>query len=199
MERILTDRQRAILEFIEDEIRESGCPPTVREIGAHFRISSPRGVSDHLKALERKQCIEREAGKSRGIRLLKKMAGIPLVGRVAAGSPILAVENVEDDLDVTDLFGTRDVFAVLVEGDSMMDAGIFVGDMVVVRKRERVENGEIGVAYIDGEATVKKIFRTRSGYKLQPENDAYEPIQVDETTPDFRVGGPVIGVVRKLK
>ena len=121
-----------------------------------------------------------------------------MVGRVAAGNPILAVENVEDDLSMTDLFGTHDTFAVRVEGESMIGCGIFDGDYVVIRRTDRVENGAVGVAYIDGEATVKRIFRTRSGYRLQPENDAMEPIEVDESTPDFRIGGLVVGVVRKM-
>ncbi len=198
MEQKLTDRQRAILEFIEEVIDEEGYPPTVREICKRFRISSPRGVSDHLGALERKGFIEREAGLARGIRLVRRLSGVPIVGRVAAGNPILAVENVEDQLDMGDLFGRRDVFAVEVDGDSMMDAGIFDGDYVVVRKAARVENGGIGVAYIDGDATVKRIFRTRSGYQLKPENENFEPIDVDESTLDFRIGGSVVGVVRKM-
>lgn len=198
MDQVLTDRQRAILEFIEEVLVEEGYPPTVREICARFKISSPRGVSDHLAALERKGYIERAAGKSRGLRLLKKLSGIPIVGRVAAGSPILAVENVEGDLDMPGFFGVRDLFAVQVEGDSMIDCGIFDGDYVVVRKAEQVDNGAIGIAYIDGDATVKRIFRTRSGYRLQPENEALQPIEVDESTPDFRIGGLVVGVVRKM-
>ena len=198
MEQKLTERQRAILEFIEEVIDEEGYPPTVREICKRFRISSPRGVSDHLGALERKGFIEREAGKARGIRLVQKLSGMPIVGRVAAGDPIMAIENVEDQLDMADLFGRHDVFAVEVDGDSMMEAGIFDGDYVVVRKAERVENGGIGVAYIDGDATVKRIFRTRTGYRLQPENKAFKPIDVDKSTIDFRIGGAVVGVVRKI-
>ena len=198
MGQALTDRQRAILEFIEEVIDGEGYPPTVREICKRFRISSPRGVSDHLGALERKGCIEREAGKARGIRLVRRLSGMPIVGRVAAGDPIMAIENVEDQLDMADLFGRQDVFAVEVDGDSMMEAGIFDGDYVVVRKAERVENGGIGVAYIDGDATVKRIFRTRTGYRLQPENEAFKPIDVDKSTLDFRIGGEVVGVVRKM-
>ena len=196
---VLTDRQRAVLEFIEEVVRDSGYPPTVREIGRRFRIASPRGVSDHLEALERKGYIERAAGKSRGLRLLKKLSGVPIVGSVAAGSPILAVENTEGELDVADLFGTDDVFAVRVQGDSMVDCGIFDGDYAVVRRADRVDNGAVAVAYIDGEATVKRVFRTRSGFRLQPENETIQPIEVDESTPDFRIGGLVIGVVRRMR
>lgn len=194
----LTDRQRAILEFIEAVIEDEGYPPTVREICDQFGISSPKGVSDHLAALERKGCIERIAGKSRGIRLLKKLSGIPIVGRVAAGSPILAVENVEGNLDMVEMFGTGDVFAVTVQGDSMIDCGIHDGDFVVIKKTPTVDNGTIGVAYIDGEATVKRIFRTGRGYTLKPENGDFEPIEIDESTPDFSIAGAVIGVVRKM-
>jgi repressor LexA len=126
-------------------------------------------------------------------------AGIPIVGRVAAGHPILAVEHREDILDVAADFGSlRDLFAVRAQGQSMRDAGILDGDYVVVRQSRVVENGRIGVAYLDGEATVKRIVRTETGYKLQPENAEFQPIVVENPQIDFRLAGPVVGLVRRM-
>ncbi|MBN1672435.1 MAG: repressor LexA [Kiritimatiellae bacterium] len=197
--RPLTTRQRSILEFIGATTRRTGYPPTVREIAARFRIASPRGVSDHLLALEKKGHIRRTAGKSRGIRVLTGIAGqIPIVGRIAAGTPITAVENVEGELDINGLFAGEGLFAVRVEGDSMTGCGICDGDYVIVRKADTVDDGAIGVAYIDGEATVKRIFRSGKGYRLQPENSNVAPIRVDAAGAEFRIGGAVVGVVRKM-
>lgn len=194
----LTDRQRAILEFLGEHAREHGHPPSVREIAAHFGIASPKGVSDHLQALERKGHIRRKPGLARGLELVNEPGGIPIVGRVAAGSPITAVEHVEGTLDVGAVFGRGSFFAVRVVGESMRDAGIRDGDFVIVREQARVEEGTIAVAYVDGEATVKRVRKTETGYRLDPENSAFEPIMVDETTPDFRLAGPVAGVIRRL-
>lgn len=192
----LTERQNEILQFILEHMAAQGSPPTIREIGLRFGIASPRGVADHLRALERKGCIERSRRKSRGIRPTRSWNGIPIVGAVAAGSPILAVENFSGTLDLTDLSSSQDVFAVRVKGESMKNCGIMDGDFVIVRDQPQVENGTIAVAYLNGEATVKRIFRTRDGYALVPENDAFVPLLVDPTTNDFRVAGPVIRVVR---
>jgi len=194
----LTQRQREILMFIQAEIRGNGYPPTVREICTRFGMASPRAAQDHLAALERKGYITRRPGKSRGITMLRRTGGIPLVGRIAAGQPVLAYENVEGELDVGGFFGTGELFAVRVQGDSMIEAGIHDGDYVVVRKTDTVENGEIGVAYVGGEATVKRIFITNKGYRLQPENETLAPLSIEPDTADFRIGGPVVGVVRRL-
>jgi len=192
----LTDRQREILNFIRDHVAGEGAAPTVREIASRFGMASPRAATDHLAALERKGYIERAAHKSRGIRLTRTQTGIPIVGTVAAGSPILALENFSGMLDLTDLSSQRDIFAVRVKGESMKNCGIMDGDFVIVRNQPDVENGTIAVAYLDGEATVKRIFRTGAGYALVPENDAFKPFLIDERVDDFRIAGPVIRVVR---
>lgn len=195
----LTERQRAILEHIADVMRQQGRAPTVREIAAHFHIASPKGVSDHLTALERKGHLTRDPGRSRNIRLTRAPDAIPIVGDVAAGAPILAEQHITGSVVFSDLFGRSDVFAVRVKGDSMRDAGIMEGDLVIVQKDAPVSNGGIGVAYIDGEATVKRIQRRPSSILLQPENPAYRPLEVDAHTPGFSLAGPVVGVVRRLR
>lgn len=192
----LTDRQREILAYIAERINTESSPPTVREIALHFAIASPRGVSDHLLALERKGCIMRSPRKSRGIRLTNVRKGIPIIGTVAAGAPILAVENFSGMLDLTDLSSRHDIFAVRVKGESMKNCGIMDGDYVIVRDQPQVENGTIAVAYVNGEATIKRIFKTRDGYALVPENDGFVPLLVDDRVSEFRVAGPVIRVVR---
>ena len=194
----LTDRQAHILEFIRRQIAETGLPPTVREIAAAFSIASSRGVFDHLRALERKGSLTIQKGKSRGIRLTFSAVGIPVVGAVAAGCPILAEENRSGTLSMEALFGVGELFAVRVRGDSMIQFGILDGDYVVVRRQPVVDSGTIGVAYIDGEATVKKIVKTDSGYRLEPGNPDYRPLEITAETPGFEVAGPVIGVVRSL-
>ena len=194
----LTPRQQAILEFIANAVRASGMPPSVREIAAHFRIASPKGVTDHLAALERKGYLHREPGQARNIRLTHAPDAIPIVGTVAAGTPITALENHQGSVDLPELFGAADLFAVRVKGDSMRDAGILEGDLVVVKKDGRVEQNAVGVAYVNGEATVKRVRKTSAGYELIPENPAYTPLCIDDSTPDFTLAGPVVGVIRRL-
>lgn len=199
MSEALTERQREILAHIVDVMRHDGRAPTVREIAAHFRLASPKGVSDHLSALERKGYLTRDPGRARNIRLAHAPDAIPIVGDVAAGAPILAEQHITGAVDFTELFGRGEVFAVRVKGDSMRDAGIVEGDLVVVQKDAPVAEGAIGVAYIDGEATVKRIRRRSGGFTLQPENPAYAPFHVDASTPGFALAGPVVGVVRRLR
>lgn len=194
----LTSRQQAVLAFIEDTVRTAGSPPSVREIATHFRIASPKGVTDHLAALERKGYLTREPGQARNIRLTYAPDAIPIVGTVAAGTPITAVENQDGHVDMAALFGSGDVFAVRVKGDSMRDAGILEGDLVVVKKGGRVEQNAVGVAYVDGEATVKRVRKTSSGYDLIPENDAYQPLHITADSAHFTLAGPVIGVIRRM-
>jgi len=197
--RPLTDRQKKILDYIQEQTRKDSRPPTVREIGAKFSIASPKGVTDHLDALESKGHLERTPGKSRGLRLVHNEAGIPIVGAVAAGTPIAAIENIEGTLDLQTMFGAQDLFAVRVKGHSMSGCGIVDGDYVVVRNRPTVENGTIAVAYIDGEATVKRFQTTATGYRLLPENQAFDPIEVDADCPGFSLAGPVVGVLRSYR
>jgi repressor LexA len=194
----LTQRQQAILGFIEDTVRVDGMPPSVREIATHFHIASPKGVTDHLAALERKGYLRREPGQARNIRLTYTPDAIPIVGTVAAGSPITALENRDGSVDLPNLFGMGELFAVRVKGDSMRDAGILEGDLVVVKKGGRVEQNGIGVAYLDGEATVKRVCKKAGGYELIPENPAYEPICVNSDIVHFALAGPVVGVIRRM-
>jgi repressor LexA len=196
----LSPRQREILRFLADRAEEEGRFPSVREIGEYFALNSPATVSQHLDALEAKGYLRRRGGHLTLHPNVREERGIPIVGRVAAGVPITAEEHLEGRLAVNDLFGPRhDLFSVRVKGDSMEDAGIHDGDLVVVRKQERVRNGEICVAYLgeEQEATVK-IFRRRDwGVELEPRNERYRPIRVAGDD-HFRIGGKVVGVVRRL-
>lgn len=194
----LTKKQRAVYDFIRSKIEGERCPPTVREIADHFNIKSPKGASDHLAMLERKGWIERTPGVSRGIHLTEEEEGIPLLGRAAAGHPILAQENILGHLSFSQLFGLQDRFSVQISGDSMEKAGIHDKDYVIVQRGTSFSDGEIVVAMLDGEATVKRIYReSPKRYRLQPESDNHFPIYVDENQPDFRIAGRVVGVVRR--
>jgi len=224
----LTDRQAAVLEFIRDHIDDSGYPPTIREIGDHLGIKSTNGVNDHLKALERKGFLERQTGKSRALKPLRtpdgelivdedpsapepasapeQMAGdahaVPMVGRIAAGAPVEAIESTEDFLRVGEGLVGRDddLFALRVSGDSMIEDGIFDGDYIFVRRQKTAENGEIVAAMVDGDATVKRFYREDDRIRLQPANEAMEPIYVrarDGRVP--QILGKVVGVFRQLE
>ena len=198
----LTQRQMKILEFIKEQIFRRGLPPTVREIASHFRMASTFGVCRHLKALERKGYIERSFNASRGIRLsqeLRELTGLPIVGQVAAGTPITAIENLDGYLSIENLFSSSgDLFCLRVKGDSMVDAGIWDGDYVVVRQRSDFEDGQIGVAVVDGEATVKKLRRVGSLIELIPANENYEVMRVDPLEREFRYAGEVVGMLRSF-
>jgi repressor LexA len=202
-ERPLTARQAEILDFIRDETDGRGMPPTIREIGSQFGIRSTKGVEDHLAALERKGFIKREKGKSRHIEIADRpdMRGVrllPLVGRIAAGAPVLAVENVEDQFVFDEsLVGPGETFLLRVAGDSMIDAGIFDDDLVIVRKQDDAREGEIVAARLEEEATVKRFHREGGQITLLPENAAYDPIPVAEDR-DFQILGKVVGVYRRM-
>jgi repressor LexA len=217
---VLTDRQREILDFITQSIDERGYPPTLREIGLHFGIRSTNGVNDHLRALEKKGHLQREDLKSRALRpvgapgaalgarpdpRLADMVEIPVVGRVAAGLPLLAVENVQDTVHVDKFFigQTREVFALRVKGESMIEDGIFDGDYIFVKKQLQASRGDIVVAMISGpsgdEATVKRYYPEGDSIRFQPANAAMQPIIVKKK--DFRsvnLIGVVVGVYRKM-
>ncbi len=193
----LTERQREILEFIYTHIREEGTPPTVREIGRRFSLTSTGSVRDHLSALVRKGYIEKIPGLSRGIRLVKEvfsdLYSIPIVGKIVAGEPELAVEDIEGRLIVDrKLAKSRKNFALRVSGDSMVEEGIMEGDYVVVCPQPAAEQGEIVVALIGDEATVKKFKRKGKSIKLLPANPSYSPI---ELTDDVTIVGKVIGEI----
>jgi repressor LexA len=211
---VLTDRQREILDFITQSIRERGYPPTLREIGLDFGIRSTNGVNDHLRALEKKGYLQREDLKSRalrpvGVRGPTRASGqdddlveIPLVGRVAAGVPLLAVENVEDTVRVDRFFigQTREVFALRVKGDSMIEDGIFDGDYIFVRKQLQASRGDIVVAMINDEATVKRYYPEGDSIRFQPANAAMQPIVVRKRDwKSVNLIGLVVGVYRKLR
>ena len=194
----LTSRQKEVLEYIQDETDERQRPPTVREIGAYLAVSSPGTVNDHLAALENGRWIERGRGRARSIRLLKRLDRIPLVGEVTAGVPLMADEQHMGFINLAGLFGTGAVFAVGVRGNSMMGCGILDGDYAIVRKQAEVETGEIALAVLNGEQTIKRLIKTAQGVRLLPENPAFTPIEIVAGTGDFRVAGKVVGILRKV-
>lgn len=194
----LTRRQREILDFISRKIDSRGFPPTIRDIGNAFEIKSPNGVMCHLKALEKKGFISRQGKSARAIQVNHRSNPahvIPFKGLVAAGAPMPAIEQ-EEKLDLTELFGGNELFALRVRGYSMIDHHIQDGDIVVIRTQESAQNGEKVVAMIDGEVTLKTLQRRRDQIHLVPANEAMEPIIV---TPDkdIRVLGVLNGVIRK--
>lgn len=196
----LTARQQQIFDLIRDHIQTTGYPPTRAEIAEHFGYRSVNAAEQHLKALEKKGMIEIVKGTSRGIRLMDDSpadAGIPIVGDVAAGAPILAQQNVEDYLNVdAAMFSPPADFFLRVRGDSMRDAGILNGDLLAVRSTPEVRDGAIVVARIDDEVTVKRLERRRNTVRLLPENADYEPIEVDLTRQELVIEGLAIGVLR---
>lgn len=180
-----SDKQTAILEFIRSEIEQKGYPPSVREICSAVGLKSTSSVHAHLTHLEKKGLLRRDPTKPRAMEVLdgpvSRGRSVPLVGRVTAGLPILATENIEDYLVLPQsLQGRGDLFALRVQGESMIEAGIEDGDIVVLRRQETAENGEIVVAMIDDEATLKRIYYEDGHVRLQPENAAMEPIYADE-------------------
>ncbi len=207
----LAPRQREVLNYIAACLDQRGIPPSFREIADALGIRSTNGVSDHIKALERKGYIKREKGgraRARAMRLTEKATGsfheaatvaVPLVGHVAAGQPILAEENHEGVLriDGTLVPAGVTVFALRIVGDSMIEDGILDGDVVFVRQQAGARDGEIAVAMVEGEATVKRLFREGGRIRLQPANSAMQPIVVDDTQ-EVQVLGRVIGVYRNL-
>jgi repressor LexA len=198
----LTKRQREIFDYIGSYLSKHGYPPTVREIGKAVGLHSSSTVHAHLSKLESLGVLRRDPSKPRALEVMVQRAkkavrpsGFPLVGQVAAGEPILAEENIEEYLDVPDVIGGEDGDYILrVRGESMIDAGILDGDFVVVRPAERGRDGEIVVALIDDEATVKRFFREKDQIRLQPENKSMKPIR----TRDARLLGRVVGVFRRV-
>ena len=198
----LTKRQKEIFDFIRRYAAKTGYPPTVREIGKAVGLHSSSTVHAHLANLEKAGLLRRDPSKPRAIELLIDRAkkairptGLPLVGQVAAGQPILAEENIEEYVEVPEMIGTEEGDYVLrIQGESMKNAGILEGDYVTVRPADDADDGEIVVALLGEEATVKRIFRERDHVRLQPENEAMEPIRSSEA----RVLGKVTGVIRKV-
>jgi repressor LexA len=197
----LTERQREIFEFICQTMRTENRPPTVREIARQFKFRSPKAATDHLDALERKGYIRRRNRKARNIEIREELSpqGIPIVGRIAAGSPVLAVENLEGSLSTTGLFDVDErTFALEVEGESMIGAGILPGDYVIVKGNGNVANGAIAAVRIGDEATVKRVFIGQGQVRLKAENADFEDIILDRHSPEFALYGPIVGVMRRL-
>ncbi len=201
----LTDRQEKILRYLADTLKERGYPPSVREIGSAVGLSSSSTVHAHLAQLEKKGYIRRDPSRSRAIEIVdkaldarpsKEVLNVPLVGRVTAGNPVLAMQNIEDYFPVpAEFVGSGEFFMLRVRGDSMVNAGILDGDHVIVRRQDTALNGEIVVALVgDDEATVKRLYREKGHVRLQPENPHMEPI----VATDVRVLGKVVGLVRRV-
>jgi len=199
MERELTRRQGEVLGFLKDFQEASGFPPTIQEIRDHFQFASPQTVVDHLKALTRKREIRIRPRISRGIEILGSRGGeIPVLGQIAAGSPLLAVENILRYLPLgKEGKELKADFALEVKGDSMIEAGILDGDHVFVQKTTDVRAGEIVAALLDGEATVKRFMQKGGSFYLKPENDRYENIPIDPEREDHLILGRITGVFRK--
>jgi len=216
----LTPTQEKVFEFLKDFLRERGFPPTLREIASHFGLRGPKAPQKTLNILERKGYIRKVPGGSRAIEILGTMFGrrsglpyrmgfvesateptfpIPIVGRVQAGEPILAVEKIEGYINLDrSLVSSRDVFLLRVVGDSMIDAHIQDGDFALVKPQPNAENGEIVVALIEDEATIKRIFQKRDLIRLEPANPKIEPIVVRKGEKKVAIVGKVVGIFRKL-
>jgi repressor LexA len=202
----LTDRQRRILEFIREAVADRGYPPSVREIGEAVGLHSPSSVHAQLAALNEKGFLTKDPSRPRALRVMTpgsarnappaRMREVPLLGRIAAGAPILAEENVEETLSIPEDFtGKGTLFALTVRGDSMIDAGILDGDTVIVRQQSVADDGEIVAALVgDEEATVKRLSRKGGKVRLLAENPAYAPIEAEEV----RILGKVVSVLRRL-
>lgn len=196
MKKPLTTRQQKLLAFIIEHSRSKGYPPTIREICRAFGFGSTGTARDHLRALEAKGWLRTLRGKSRGLVPQHWLRSLPVLGRVPAGSPLLADENIEGSVDLSREFNGQNLFALKVQGDSMANAGIHDGDLVVVRAQDHAEAGDIVVALLDGEATVKELARRAGKLWLQPANPRYDPIAVGG---DTKIAGKVIGVIRSYE
>lgn len=197
----ITDKQREILEYIKSEILNRGYPPTVRDICEAVHLKSTSSVHSHLESLEKNGYIRRDPTKPRAIEIVddnfnltrREVVNVPMVGRVAAGQPILAVENIDAYFPIpSEFMPNEESFMLKVQGESMINAGIFDGDHILVEKCNTAHNGEMVVALVDDSATVKTFYKEKGHIRLQPENDAMDPIIV----PDCKILGKVFGVFR---
>ncbi len=208
---VLNPREEAVLQVIIDNVKSKGYPPSVREIGEAVGLSSSSTVHSYLKRLEQKGYLRRDPTKPRAIEVIsedkskttqqencypdEEMISVPMLGEVAAGVPILAVENYDDKVTLPRSFtGYGDFFMLTIRGLSMIEAGILEGDLVLVRKQDIVNNGDIAVALVEDEATVKRFYKEKDRIRLQPENSLMEPIYVQ----DVKILGKVVGLMRKL-
>jgi repressor LexA len=202
----LTATQEKVFNFLKDYLLEKGFPPTLREIASHFGLRGPKAPQKTLTILERKGYIRKVPGVSRAIEILDypqfsltHILSVPIVGKVKAGEPILAVENIEGYINLDrSLISSRDVFLLRVVGDSMIDAHIQDGDFALVKPQPNAENGEIVVALIEDEATIKRIFQKRDLIRLEPANPKMEPIVVKKGEKKVTIVGKVVGIFRKI-
>jgi len=202
----LTPTQEKVFDFLKDFLRRKGFPPTLREIASHFGLQGPKAPQKTLNILERKGYIRKIPGGSRAIEILStpavrlsQIVPVPIVGRVQAGEPILAVENIEGYINLDrNLVSSGDVFLLRVQGDSMIDAHIQDGDFALVKPQPNAENGEIVVALIEDEATIKRIFKKRDLIRLEPAHPKMEPIVVKKGEKKIAIVGKVIGIFRKI-
>ncbi len=200
----LTDRQQSILSYIRDCIVNDGRAPTIREMCEQFEIRSTNGIRDHIKALIHKGYLEKDSMLSRGIRLVeditREVSSLPLVGSAPAGYPLTAIENYEGEIAIDKSFlPSAEAFTLRITGNSMRDAGIHDGDIVVVQKQSDARSGEIVVAVLEDSATVKRIYyEDDKTIRLQPENDSFSPILVDPREVDFYIAGKVVGLMRRI-
>ena len=202
-QRKITPKQQEILEYIKETILKKGYPPSVREICEAVHLKSTSSVHSHLETLERNNYIRRDPTKPRTIEIIddcfnltrRELVNVPMVGTVAAGQPILAEQNIENYFPIpVELLPNEQTFMLRVKGESMINAGIFDGDQIIVKQQETARNGEIVVALVEDSATVKRFYKEKGYYRLQPENDALDPIIVDEV----QILGIVIGLVRMM-
>jgi len=206
MKNELTERQKEVFEFLKDFLRERGFPPTLREIASHFGLRGPKAPQKTLSILERKGYIRKVPGGSRAIEILSypqfsltHILSVPIVGRVRAGEPLLAIENIEGYINLDrSLVSSEDVFLLRVQGDSMIEAHIQDGDFALVKPQPNAENGEIVVALIEDEATIKRIFKKRDLIRLEPANPKMEPIVVKKGEKKVTIVGKVVGIFRKI-
>lgn len=206
-EKVLTKRQAEILSFIRECLKENGVPPTHNEIAMQFGLKGTYGVRQHLRLMEKKGYLHLSQGKARGIRLNSAISSlydpeiheIPLLGRIAAGHPVLAVENVEDHFKISaGVFHGKDLFALRVQGDSMINAGIKAGDIAIINQQPKVHNGEIAAVLIDDEATLKRVMLEPNRVRLKAENDHFQDIIItSETDRRFRIAGRFVGLIRQ--
>ena len=196
----LTSRQQEVLDFIDREVHTRGCPPTLRELAGHFGWKSDNSARQHLRLLAKKGALSTEGGLSRNIRLTPthpEPRYVPILGQVAAGLPIEAIENREGEVSVDpDMFPEEDLFALKVKGDSMIGIGVHEGDTALIRKQDHAGHGEVVVAMLNGEATIKRFINRGRGHLLQAENEYYDdiPVRPDD---DFAILGILTGIVRR--
>jgi len=206
MEKDLTTTQEKVLNFLKNYLRKNGFPPTLREIASHFGLKGPKAPQKTIAILERKGYLRRIPGGSRAIEILGgspfhagQILSLPILGRVRAGEPILAIENIEGYINLDkSLVSSEDVFLLRVQGDSMIEAHIQDGDFALVKPQPNAENGEIVVALIEDEATIKRIFMKKDLIRLEPANPSMEPIVVRKGEKKISIVGKVVGIFRKL-